>query len=296
MAKKLLIPIIIVLTVFVLAGIPQLISVDGNGVVFNWRVSLDSAVNYLKGLPSGQSFLFIARKMPRNFLDLFPGYTLTSFIYLVIAAFLGLNLGIILGMFCSRLRSAVFKDAIGLFGIIPDFIIVLLLQRGVVYIQKATGIKVAKVVAMSLTEPAILLPLITMSLIPALYLIRTVSNHTDFVLSREYIQGARARGLAPLYIYLHHVFPNVLPFIKADMHKVAGMMLANLFIVEYLFNIYGITRALFYYGFQFVRYSYVVNYQYNFVVNVLFVIIFLYAALSLLMRGYILLLERKFCR
>lgn len=298
-----------ILAVLILAGLPQLITIENPElwrmpgtagyqatVHFDALAPVKSAAMYLRGLFTGEAFEFYAAKIPRNFLDVAPMYLLTSALYLTFSAFFGLNLGIVLGMLSSRLRSGIIKDCIGFLNAVPDFIIILVLQRGAVLLHNATGTRVAKVATVTLSEPAILLPLLVMILIPALYLIRTVSTHTDQVIAQDYIQCAQSRGLPPFYIYLHHVFPNVIPFIKADIHKLAGIMLANMFVTEYLFNIFGITRLLFKSGFQFFRWSYLVNYQYNVVANCLLVVILLYEGLGLLMRGYIKLWEGRLCR
>jgi len=296
LVKKLQTGLVVLLAILILAGLPKLLTVDGEKVIVHWLAPLQSAVSYLRGLFSGESYFFFAGRMNRNFLDIVPIYMLTSALYLIVAAFLGLNMGIILGMLCSRLRSGVIKDIIGFLSTIPDFILILFLQRGAVFLFELTGGRVVKTATVTLREPAILLPLLAMSLVPALYLIRTVAVHTDQVLAQDYIQCARAKGLSPFYIYLRHVFANIIPFVKADIHKLAGIMLANLFVAEYLFNIFGITRLLFKYGFQFFRFSYVVNYQYNLVVNSLLATVLLHELFCLLLKGYIACWERRLCR
>src|SRR5690606_33041650 len=151
------------------------------------------------------------------------------------------------------------KDTIGFLGTIPDFILVIFLQLGVVSIYQSTGFRLARVASRSADENAYLLPLITLTLIPAIYLIRTLSERTYDVLSEDYILTAKAKGLKKRVIYINHVIRNVLPFLKADLHKVLAIMMSNLFIVEYLFNIRGITAMLF--GGT--------MYQYNLIVNTL---------------------------
>lgn len=297
MIVKIVMPrISVVLLIFFLAGLPLLLGVEGSNITLTWSAPLQNGLNYVKGLAGGDSFMFFAGKTPRNFLDILPIYFLTSSLYLVSSAFIGVNLGILLGMLSSRLRSGLIKDTIGFLSAVPDFIIILLLQRGAVFLHDLAGMRVMRVATVTLQEPAIFLPLFTMALLPAMYLIRTVSNHTDYVLGQDYIQCAKAKGLSPVRIYLHHVFTNIIPYIKADTHKIAGIMLANLFISEYLFNIFGLTRLLFKYGFQFFRFSYTVNYQYNLVVNTLLAIALLYEGFSLLLRGYITCWERWLCR
>src|SRR5699024_4298301 len=79
-----------------------------------------------------------------------------------------------------------FKDIIGFFGFLPDFIFILFLQMGVVFLYKATGVSIAKVASRSFAEPAILLPILTLTIIPSMYLTRTLTERTYDVLTEDY--------------------------------------------------------------------------------------------------------------
>lgn len=179
------------------------------------------------------------------------------------------------------------NSVLGFIGIIPDFILVLLLQLLVTYIYKKTGVKVLKVASFSMDDPAIFLPIFTLTILPLFYLIRTLNDKTYEVLTEDYILTAKAKGLTKRYIYMNHVTSNVLPFLKADLYKIVGISLSNLFIIEYLYNTRGLTEILFEYPDNF-------GYQYNLVVITLLSFFVLYIVTLLTIKLFIYLIERTF--
>ena len=70
----------------------------------------------------------------------------------------------------------------------------------------------------------------------------------------------------------------------ADLQKLVGIILGNLFIVEDLFNLRGITRMIF------------SGFGYNLTANALFVIVLLYLAVYLTLKGVVGCFERIFAR
>lgn len=109
-------------------------------------------------------------------------------------------------------------------------------------------------------------------------MIRNVALHMSLTLTEDYISFAKARGLGKTYIIFFHAVPNVLPYLKADLHKFMGILFGNLFIFEYLYNLNGVT--LFVFSNAFVS----GNYQYDLVVNGIFTLFVLYAIVYALLR------------
>ncbi|MFD2045378.1 ABC transporter permease subunit [Ornithinibacillus salinisoli] len=272
--------------IFLLAALPISLQVTDGELTINTQSMIEFAKNYVVGLFHGESFIYEEGKgRSYNILKDLPDYFLTSFQYLLIAGMLTVSIGIVFSTWLSKSKKDWIKDIIGFLGTIPDFILVLILQLSVVSINQAIGFTLISVASLSTESKAFLLPLITMTLVPAIYLIRTLSERTYDVLSEEYILTAKAKGLKKRYIYIHHVIRNVIPYLKADLHKVTSIMMSNLFIVEYLFNIRGVTRILF--GSD-------TAYQYNLAVNTLVSLVLLYLLIYWCIRFMIMVLERVF--
>lgn len=243
---------------------------------------VEAVKSYTDGLTTGESFTYKIKDRERSFFEDMTGFFTLSLTYLFIGGVIATIVGILAGGWMAGVRQNGIKDVVGFLGTIPDFILIILLQLLVILIYKSTGIRVAKV-ASTFNEPAVLLPLLTISLIPAIYLINSLSQRTYQIMTEDYVLTARARGLNKLYIYVQHIFRNLLPFLKADLYKVTSIMMGNLFIVEYLYNLPGMTRLLFTYGHQF-----------NLIVNTLFVLAVMYVVFLWGMKLFVSGLERVF--
>ncbi|MHB9145773.1 MAG: ABC transporter permease subunit [Symbiobacteriia bacterium] len=127
----------------------------------------------------------------------------------------------------------------------PDFWVVLLLQLFAVWIYKASGWKPFRV-AYASEDPvtSMILPLITLSLIPASYVARVTSLALKQVYDKDYIRTARSKGLAEGAVLLKHAFRNALVQILDGMPGVVTVMVSNLLIVEYMYGYPGITEFL----------------------------------------------------
>ncbi|MFK7695592.1 ABC transporter permease subunit [Paenibacillus sp. HJGM_3] len=281
-----------------LAAMPVLLRADARGLRLEWSAAVEAIGRYIRGLGTGESFLFRTGSTEHAFWEEIGGYAWTSFSYAAAAAILGLAIGITAGLALARTRRAWLKLAVELLSLVPDFLVIVWLQFIVVLIYKKTGVLLAKVGSTSSDDPAFLLPLVSMTLIPILYMMRSVAVHAYQVLGEDYVLHAKAKGLPKLYTYVHHVLPNALPFIKAEVHKIAAIIVGNLFIMEYLFNLRGITKLLLSSGYASSRWQAGVlsGYQLPLTANCLAAFMLLYACLYGLMRGCIWLLERRFAR
>ncbi len=173
-------------------------------------------------------------------------YFWNSFKLLGIGLLLGTLVSIIAGTFLSVYRKyeKVFSLILMIFNSIPDFIFILILQMLVVFINKRfffTGIKISSF----RDEQAILLPIIAMTTIPMVFFIKEIMNHTSSIITEEYIRTALSKGLSRLAIIKQHVYSNLILYFKGDLIKVISIAIGNLFIIEHLFSIKGITRFMF---------------------------------------------------
>jgi len=263
----------------------------GGSLRFDWNAGLKHVQTYAAGIASGDSFRFFSGTNEYDFREQIGGYVGISFGYLAAGALAGTAIGILLGIAFARAKRDGWTRAIEMVGALPDFIIILFLQFAVVQIAKETGVVVAKIANVSADRsPAVALPLASMIVIPALYMIRNVALHMRLTFAEDYIGTAKAKGLSKSYITFFHALPNVLPFLKADLHKFMSILMGNLFVVEYFYNVRGVTKLLHADAFA------PSGYQFALVVNGLFTLMAMYAALYALLRLFILGWEKVFAR
>ena len=273
---------IVLVAILLLAAGPDVLYAREGVVVFNPRAVIDDLVAYVRGLADGTSFTY-GRWDERSFLPGLGSRVLVSYLYMVAAGLLALVLGPLLGIWLTAGRHDRAKEVVAAAGAVPDFILALLLQIGVVALYKGSGFRLAHVATIDSSRRAILLPLLVLTLVPTIYLLRSVSSRVYQVTSEQYILAAKARGLRRGRIYLTHVLPNVTRFLSADLPRVAGVILADFFIVDYLFNLQGITTLIFL-GMK-------GGYRYSLAVNGLLVALGLYLAVYLALRAFVALVE-----
>ncbi|XID94484.1 ABC transporter permease subunit [Paenibacillaceae bacterium WGS1546] len=269
--------------VFLLAVLPRLLQIDesSGALRLNWADSFSSVKAYFAGLGTGETFRFLSGRTEHSFWDTIGSYFSVSLFYITAGALIGMTIGILVGIYFSLSRAEWLKRLVDLIGALPDFVLILLLQMLFVFVFQKTGVLVFQVASLNTDEPAIVLPLVSAVIIPANFLLRNVAMQMKLTLTEDYINYAKARGLGKSYIVFFHALPNVLPYIKADLHKLLGILMGNLFIVEYLYNLHGVTKLLFADAYAYE------GYQYPLVVNGLFTLLLLYVVVYFVLRLYL---------
>ncbi|CAM3804912.1 ABC transporter permease subunit [Cohnella lubricantis] len=279
------------LFIFALAILPHLFQLNGGGGLhLDWSGSMSSVKDYFAGIGTGESFRFISGRKELSFWEQIGGYFRTSLFYIAIGALAGTTIGILVGIYFSLSRAAWLKRGVDLAASIPDFVLIILLQSLVIFVGKSTGVFVFKFASISSKDPAIALPLISSIIIPASYMIRSVALQMKLTMTEDYINVAKSRGFSKPHIVFFHALPNVLPFIKTDINKLLGILIGNMFIVEFLYNLRGVTKLLFTDTFS------NNGYQYALAVNGLLALVIVYTVVYVLLRIYLWGWEKVFSR
>ncbi|MCM3630884.1 ABC transporter permease subunit [Paenibacillus glycanilyticus] len=280
------------LLVLILAAMPLVIKAGdgGSAIQLAWSQGAEAFKGYFAGIGDGATFRFYMGSNQYLFWDRIGYYFKTSLLYVTSGALLGTAIGIFAGLYFAISKRGWIKSIIDFLGSLPDFVFILLMQFGIVWMASKTGVVLFEVATLTSDDPAIALPLIAMIVIPANYMIRSVAMQMRLTLTEDYIRNAKARGLSRTYIVFYHALPNVLPFVKGDLHKLMGIIMGNLFITEYLFNNKGVTMLIFTNAFG------DAVYQYNVVVNGLLSFLVLYGIGYGLLRLFIFGLRKVFVR
>lgn len=269
--------------IFFMAVLPHLLQLNesGSSIRLNWSRSIAAIKDYFTGIGTGESFRFLAGRTELIFWEQIGGYFKVSLLNIAGGALIGTTIGILIGIYFALSGAGWLKRIVEFIGVVPDFIMILLLQFLIVFVASKTGVVLFQVASVTADDPAIILPLISSLIIPANYMIRNVALQMKLTLTEDYISFAKSRGLGKWYIVFYHALPNVLPFIKADLHKLLGILMGNIFIVEYLYNMHGVTMLLFADAFAHE------GYQYALVVNGLLTLLALYAVVFALLKTYL---------
>lgn len=214
--------------------------------------------------------------------DIFP-FALSTFELLFSSVFIAVAASLGFGLFLQRFRFVQhLQKLLNLVATIPDFILIFMSILAAIAFYKATNIRI---ITLSPTSDADnnWFPMILLAIGPTIFLMKVVSMKYSQIGGEDYIKTAVAKGMGVWHVLIHHVYKNVKPYLLADLKKTIAITVANLFVVEYLLNVVGLTRFIF---------SKSGPYQFNAAVMGLIGIILLSILVYLLIRAILYLFER----
>ncbi|MEO5756756.1 MAG: ABC transporter permease [Mesorhizobium sp.] len=224
-------------------------------------------VHYVSGILHGDFGRSIITRRPisQDILTFFPA----TCELVILASFISLIGGVALGT-AAAVNSSGKTDAavrvISVFGLsVPDFWMALIAQLlffsvlGVLPFggRLATGIAMPPYVTGFLSVDSLLagrldlfadalrhmiLPIIVLAIPSMAVIIRVVRTTMLDVLSADYIRTARAKGIAPLKVYLRHALANSLLPIVTVFGLNMGLLISGAVLVELIFNLPGLGR------------------------------------------------------
>lgn len=201
---------------------------------------MEQYFTYLKDVVTKLDFGPSLKLRGRMVIDVIADGMKTSVKLGLIAAFLALTLGIVLGSVAALRRNKIIDKVIMVittaFVSMPSFIMgtLLLLLFAVHWpIFPANGT----------TTDGLILPVITLALYPMAYITRLTRSSMLDVLGQDYIRTARAKGVAPLKVIFGHALKNSLIPVITYFGPMLAYIVTGSLVVEQIFAVPGIGRA-----------------------------------------------------
>lgn len=239
--------VIIFLLILALAAIPMMIQVNSYENRIEWNLEKLPKIygDFISEISKGSLGTYQLGTQRRDIAEDIENNFFTSLKIMVIGVNVAMIISLIFGIFVSRFRlTKLFNLLLNLLAAIPDFILIIMSLVAAVKIYKLTGVRIISLRpdagALNLWFPTLLV-----SIAPTLYMFKLVSVKYVQTSSEDYIKTAVAKGLRLNYINFQHVFKNIEPFVKAELIKVISLAIGNLFIIEYVMNVSGITKFIF---------------------------------------------------
>ncbi|MCR5098711.1 MAG: ABC transporter permease [Lachnospiraceae bacterium] len=158
----------------------------------------------------------------------------------VIAAFLALAIGVVLGAVAALRRNTVLDRFIMVittaFVSMPSFIMGSLLLV-------AFAIKIHMFPANGTTAAGLVLPVVTLMLYPMSYITRLTRSSMLDVLGQDYIRTAKAKGVSKWRIIFGHALKNALTPVITYFGPMLAYIVTGSLVVEQIFAVPGIGRA-----------------------------------------------------
>jgi len=209
------------------------------------KYGLDKSVpeqyfTYLRDIVTKLDFGPSLKLRGRMVIDVIADGMKTSVKLGLVAAFLALGCGIVLGAVAALRRNTILDKIIMVivtaFVSMPSFImgtLLLLCFAVLIPIFPANGS----------TAEGLVLPIITLSLYPMAYITRLTRSSMLDVLGQDYIRTARAKGVAPGKIIFGHALKNSLIPVITYFGPMLAYIVTGSLVVEQIFAVPGIGRA-----------------------------------------------------
>jgi peptide/nickel transport system permease protein len=225
-----------------------------SGLFQNQSLSLitygESLVSVFKDLVNPADLVYVNSNVER---DLFP-IILLAFYSSARIVFLALLIAISASLLLLVLYYSVGKWLRGLikvfaflFSSLPDIFVIAAMQIFVIWFFKQSGILLMDVASVG-EKQVILFPAAVLSILPAFFFLGLLVSFIKEEQSLPYVELARGKGLGKFKLLFTHMIRNILISLTYHSKQIVWMMLSNLLILEYLFNVFGVTSFLFTYN------------------------------------------------
>ncbi|WP_187443547.1 ABC transporter permease subunit [Rossellomorea aquimaris] len=182
-------------------------------------------------------------------IDLFP-YITDSYFYsltlllgsFIIAVFIVMIASMMYIHFPPFLKKIILAT-VGILESLPDVFFIFSIQLSVVWFYKQTGIELAAAYSTD-DKPAYLLPLLTLSVVPCIYLLKMNLLFMKEEMEKDYVLFAKSKGISNAAISFHHILKNTVMECLTHLPVIILVLVTNLVVLEFLFNSSGIMRFI----------------------------------------------------
>lgn len=177
-------------------------------------------------------------------LNLVEGYRYSMTVLtlcLLVVIFAGL-----LAAFCvliapRKIRNVI-KKGFNLIEGIPDLLVIFLFMFFVITLYQKTGLKFLQLYGVFGHRPYFV-PTFTISFLPTLLFVQFLTKVLEEEESKIYVLFGRAKGVGRIKLLFFHLVPNILPLMVFQLRTSIWIILSNIYLIEYMFNIPGFTKA-----------------------------------------------------
>ncbi|MGG2028836.1 ABC transporter permease subunit [Gottfriedia sp. S16(2024)] len=178
------------------------------------------------------------------------GYLKEPFVYSFIILSASFICTFTLGILCSYVTyllslkmQKVVKECLFLLQSIPDVMFIFAVQLFIIWLYKKTNILIVDPVAG--LEKVYVLPILVVSILPGIMLFQMTFLAIEEERKKTYVEFAKAKGLSSGWILFKHILRNVVVTLFSHSHYLFWLLVSNLLVVEYLFNIHGFFHLLY---------------------------------------------------
>ncbi|WP_180960172.1 ABC transporter permease subunit [Neobacillus cucumis] len=170
-------------------------------------------------------------------------YTMTLLLLsLSLIIILAIGLAFVVVLSSARVRNLL-KNVINFFEGVPDLLIIFLFMFLVVTLYKTTGLKFLQLYGIFGKKPYFV-PVITVSFLPLFLMLQFLIKVITEEQSQPYAEYAKAKGIGQIRVLLVHIMRNIFPLAFIQLRTIVWVLLSNIYLVEFIFNINGFNQQL----------------------------------------------------
>ncbi|RLQ92814.1 ABC transporter permease subunit [Planomicrobium sp. Y74] len=213
----------------------------------DWQLYIEIVLNIIQSFihPELLTVTAITGHEHQIFESFWPLYKYSLLIFLP-ALFLSILLSILLSyltiLLPEKIRLRV-TQAAALLESTPDLLIILVIQASILALMESTGILLFSVAATT-QNPSYVLPIVALSLIPALMFYKVTLFLVNDELKKPYVDLAKGKGFTWSTIFFRHIFRNITPSLFSHSKAILLILLSSMFVFERIFNISGLFTYL----------------------------------------------------
>ncbi|SFJ25786.1 peptide/nickel transport system permease protein [Halobacillus dabanensis] len=238
-----------VLGIILLSCVPVLFK---HGYRFDFLYYLQTVWGVLRNIGSPSEWVFQHRVGTQYVEKPLFSYIFDNYLYSMTILFSALLIAIIFGMalalFCMGIPQKWKRGihtSLNSLEAMPDILFLFLLQMLVVWYFNTFDVLLFPFVYLG-EEKLYLSPILSLCILPMVLFFRLFLLLLEEEWTKDYVQLARSKGFSKTYILLKHCFRNIKTSFVIQSKPIVWFTLSSLLVIEYLHNIYGIVRLIFF--------------------------------------------------
>jgi peptide/nickel transport system permease protein len=164
------------------------------------------------------------------------------FCVLILSVLIGICISVLVALLPVKIQKVV-KNIAFFLESVPDVILIFSIQLMIIWIFKKSAILLVNPIGYM--ENIYTLPVVVTSILPAIMLFQMTLFGFDEEKKKPYVKFARSKGITRYKVLTSHVFRNVCLVVFANIQLLLWLIISNLLITEYIFNMKGLFSFMF---------------------------------------------------
>ncbi|MCP3027528.1 ABC transporter permease subunit [Halobacillus sp. A5] len=229
--------------IVLISAAPALFS---EGAYFSVGSYIEEAGGLISTLTTPSDWVYVHNETPQPLFEFLwepYSYSMTIFIGAMTGAAV---MAFVLAMgtfFLPGVLRGIVSRLLNLLESVPDLLLAFCIQLFIVWFYKQSDLLLMDFIAVG-GERIYLLPMLTLAVLPMITLYKVVLVQLNEEMTKSYVDMARSKGMWRLFILNVHVLRNIVKSIFYHSKIVLWGALSSLLMIEYIFNINGVTNAL----------------------------------------------------